>query len=151
MAFAIRSSVPDDLQRLRSIYRRASLSNAGDRQALLDNPQFLELPPNAVVEGRTRVAESSSGEVVGFATLEASATKAELVDLFVDPASTRMGVARALIDDAKSILRSVGIRTLEVTANGHALAFYQEVGFEVIGRETTPLGSGWRMRSTVGT
>jgi ribosomal protein S18 acetylase RimI-like enzyme len=148
VAFAIRSSRPDDLERLRCIYRSASLSNAGDRQALLDHPQFLELPESSVVEGRTRVAQSASGEVVGFATVEVSATEAELVDLFVDPASMRRGVARALINDAKSILSAGGIRTLEVTANGHALALYEAVGFEVIGRETTPLGSGWRMRST---
>jgi ribosomal protein S18 acetylase RimI-like enzyme len=148
VAFAIRSSRPDDLDRLRGIYRSASLSNAGDRQALLDHPQFLEVPESSVLEGRTRVAESASGEVVGFATVETSATEAELVDLFVDPASMRTGVARALINDAQSILGAHGIRTFEVTANGHALAFYEAVGFEVIGRETTPLGSGWRMRST---
>ncbi len=149
VAVAIRWSRSEDLERLRCIYRSASLSNPGDRRALLDNPQFLELPAGAVVEGRTRVADGATGEVVGFATIEVSATKAELVDLFVHPASMRTRVASALVDDAKAILRAQGIRVLEVTANGHALDFYRAVGFEIIGEETTPLGSGWRMRSTI--
>jgi ribosomal protein S18 acetylase RimI-like enzyme len=148
VGFAIRSSRPEDLDRLRSIYRRASLSNENDRQALLDNPQFLELPPIPVIEGRTRVAASSSGEIVGFATVEASTTEAELVDLFIDPLSRRRGAARALIDDAMSILSRHGIRTLDVTANPHALAFYEAVGFEITDSTTTPLGPGWRMRLT---
>ena len=57
-----------------------------------------------------------------------------------------MGVARALIDDAMSILCQQGILTLEVTANPHALAFYEAAGFEITGSTTTPLGPGWRMR-----
>ena len=62
--------------------------------------------------------------------------------------SRRMGVARALIDDAMSILYRQGILALEVTANPHALAFYEAAGFEITGSTTTPLGPGWRMRLT---
>ncbi len=101
-----------------------------------------------MIEGRSRVAESSDGHIVGFATVETSTTGAELVDLFVDPLSRRMGVARALIDDAMSILYRQGILALEVTANPHALAFYEAAGFEITGSTTTPLGPGWRMRLT---
>ena len=40
-----------------------------------------------VIDGRSRVAQSPSGEIVGFATVETSTSGAELVDLFVDPLS----------------------------------------------------------------
>jgi GNAT superfamily N-acetyltransferase len=133
---------------LRAIYRSASLSNENDRQALLENPHYLELPASALNEGHTRVAESAGGEIVGFATLEPGAEVAELVDLFVDPAAMRTGVGRALIEDAMHIIGAKGIRTLEVTANPHALPFYEATGFRMIGSTTTALGPGWRMRLT---
>lgn len=144
---SIRSSGPDDLDRLRRIYRRASLSNEGDREALLEHPAYLELRPQPVVEGRTRVAVAD-GEIVGFATVEPAPTGAELVDLFVDPASMRRGVARALVEDAMSRLDAQGIETLAVTANPHALGFYDSVGFEAGEATTTPLGPASRMRLT---
>ena len=147
MALSIRSSHAEDLQRLRSIYRRASLANEDDRQALLDNPQFLELPPTPVIEGRSRVAEEpmarSSASLLSKRPPRGPSSSTSLSIL-----SRRMGVARALIDDAMSILYRQGILALEVTANPHALAFYEAAGFEITGSTTTPLGPGWRMRLT---
>jgi len=146
VALIIRTAHPDELAKLRDIYRRSSLSNERDRQVLLDNPEYLVLPAAPVVEGRTRVAERTDGDIVGFATVERSATAAELIDLFVDPGSMRQGVARALIDDAVAELVGYAIVDLQVTANNHALAFYLAVGFEILDTTTTPLGSGVRMR-----
>jgi GNAT superfamily N-acetyltransferase len=141
------------LPRLRAVYRRSSLSNEGDREALLQNPDYLVLPDTGVLEGRTRVAEHPKKGIVGFATVERQSISAELVDLFVAPDSMRQGVARALIVDAVAKLADDGVGVLEVTANRHALEFYTAMGFEVVGGATTDLGSGLRMRfrfSTMG-
>jgi ribosomal protein S18 acetylase RimI-like enzyme len=146
VSFSIRTAGPDDLPPLQMVYQRSSLSNQGDREALLKNPEYLELPGQAVLEGRTRVAEHPNLGIVGFATIDPQADAAELVDLFVDPDYMRQGVARALINDAVARLIDAGIDALEVTANEHALPFYTTMGFEVVGTELTPLGSGLRMR-----
>jgi ribosomal protein S18 acetylase RimI-like enzyme len=150
VSLIIRTADPEDLPRVRAVYRRSSLSNEGDREALLQHPEYLILADDAVLEGRTRVAEDRNRGIVGFATVERLSSSAELIDLFVDPDSMRRGVARALIIDAVGTLADNGVDALEVTANGHALAFYSAVGFEVIGPATTPLGSGLRMRLRCG-
>jgi ribosomal protein S18 acetylase RimI-like enzyme len=151
VAIRIRAARPGDLATLRDIYRRSSLSNDGDRQVLLDNPEYLVLPDDAVLAGRTRVADWADGDaIVGFATVECAYTTAELVDLFVDPDFTRRGIARALVDDAVAGLSHSGISEMQVTANQHALAFYLATGFEVLDTIATPLGSGLRMRLNCG-
>ena len=63
----IRPGVLADLAAVRDVYRRASLSNAGDRANLLAHPEHLILGPEGLNEGRTLVAEQD-GSVVGFAT-----------------------------------------------------------------------------------
>jgi N-acetylglutamate synthase-like GNAT family acetyltransferase len=136
---------------LQDLFRRASLSNEGDRGALLDHPEHLILPEAPVLAGRTRVAERMpDGQVVGFATVDdPDDGAAELVDLFVDPDAMRQGVARTLIDDAVSRLRAAGVSAVEVTGNDHASAFYAAVGFEQVGWADTPLGTARRLRLEV--
>lgn len=150
MVLTIRTAGPEDLSCLRSVYRRSSLSNGGDREALLQHPEHLVLSSDAVMAGHTRGAELADKGIVGFATVERRSTVAELVDLFVDPESMRRGVARALVDDAVSELANDGIGILEVTANSHALPFYFAMGFEALEIATTPLGSGFRRRLEFG-
>jgi GNAT superfamily N-acetyltransferase len=146
VSLRIRTAEPEDLRSLQSVYRRSSLSNDGDRQALLDHPEHLVFPVEAVYEGRTRLAEQPGNRVVGFATVERHSDTAELIDLFVIPEAMRQGVGRALLNDVVAALVDGGIRALWVTANPHAMAFYVAMGFEVIQSATTPLGSGTRMR-----
>jgi ribosomal protein S18 acetylase RimI-like enzyme len=146
VSLIIRTAGPDDLSRVRTVYRRSSLSNEGDRDALLQHPQYLVLPGEGLLEGRMRVTEHPNIGIVGFATIERQSSTAELVDLLVDPESMRQGVARALITDAVATLAADGVAFLEVTGNPHAMAFCTAMGFEVVDTVTTPLGSGFRMR-----
>jgi GNAT superfamily N-acetyltransferase len=147
---SIRTAVPEDLPALRRVFRRASLSNDGDREVLLANPVELELPGGIVIEGRTRLAMSSDGTVVGFATgVPHTDSTLELDDLFVDPGHRRRGIARALLGDLAASARRDGITHIEVTANPHADRFYREVGFVVIGHADTEFGSGARMRLAI--
>jgi ribosomal protein S18 acetylase RimI-like enzyme len=135
----IRDAVGADREALAGVYRRSSLSNAGDRALLLAHPEVLELDATALGDGRTRAAEVS-GEVVGFARIALHPDHVELEALFVDPAWMGHGIGAALVLDAVATARARGRERLEVTGNQHALGFYERVGFVVTGTHDTPLG-----------
>lgn len=134
-----------DLPALRDIFRRASLSNEGDRANLLAHPDALEFSGCAVEAGRVRVA-AIDDRIVGFATVVVTERIGELDDLFVDPDWTRRGIATALVLDALDRAAHEELTHIEVTANGHALAFYESVGFVSQGVRQTRFGPGKRMR-----
>ena len=73
----------------------------------------------------------------GYASFRKGGGEAELLRLAVAPGERRRGVARALVTGGIERLRPAGIETcfLEVrTNNDGAIAFYQELGFERVGR-----------------
>ena len=74
----------------------------------------------------------------------------ELDDLFVDPDWMRRGIATALVLDALANAREQEVARIEVTANGHALAFYESVGFvsDGMSRDTSS-DRGYRMHIDV--
>lgn len=146
----LRNAAPSDTLVLRSLYRRSSLSNEGDRAALLAHPDALEWADAAVGEQRVRVAVRDGG-IVGFATTRAVEGVLELDDLFVDPDWMRRGVGRDLIADALDVARLRGVTRVEVTANDHALDFYEQVGFVRDGVIETRFGPGLRMHLDTGT
>ena len=76
------------------------------------------------------------GEIVGFATLVGS----ELEDLFTDPDWMRHGIATALVRDL-----AANVPRIDLTANPHALAFYESVGFVEDGIAETSGGPAVRM------
>jgi len=112
----IRLGTSADLAAAAGVYRRASLSNTGDRDNLLAHPEYLILGPEGLAEGRTHVAEED-GTVVGFATWAETVGTVELEDLFVDPGYMRRGIASALVNRIAEVLRARGAERLEVTAN----------------------------------
>ena len=71
-------------------------------------------------------------------------------DLFVDPEVMRQGIGRALIADAVAAARHAGVGRIEVTANEHALAFYEEVGFVWDGVADTRFGPAPDMHLDIG-
>ena len=144
----IRDAVLADMAALQGVFRRASLSNEGYREVLLAHPEVLQLADQAVTEGRTRAAVVE-GVIVGFASWLDTGEAVEVEDLFVDPGWMGHGIGRALMTDLIALVRSRGIRLVEVTANDHALAFYHKVGFVVTGEEQTRFGSAPRMRLEV--
>jgi GNAT superfamily N-acetyltransferase len=131
----IRSSTPGDLAAIREVFRRSSLQNEGDRDWIEAHPESFGIDEANVIEGRTRVAVVD-GRVVGFATLVGN----ELEDLFTDPDWMRRGIAVALVRDAAAT-----VARIEVTANPHALPFYEAVGFVHDGVTETPGGPAYRM------
>jgi GNAT superfamily N-acetyltransferase len=146
--FLVRVADVADLEVICDLFRRSSLSNAGDREVLLANPEALAFDGGSIREGRTRVAVDR-GRIVGFATTLVGDGVVELEDLFVHPGWMRRGVARALVRDARSEAQAGGSDRIEVTANPHALDFYNAVGFVADGPTSTEFGPGTRMHLEV--
>jgi len=144
----IRDAALGDMAALSDVFRRSSLSNDGDRANLLAHPEVLDLPDRAVREGRTRAAVAV-GEIVGFASWLGAGDAIEIDDLFVDPGWMRQGIGRALVLDLIAIARGRGTARVEVTANQHALAFYEKVGLVVYREDATRFGPAPRMRLDV--
>ena len=80
----IRPAILSEQKALEALQLRASLSNAGDREALLANPDAIELPLAQIAAGRVFVAERD-GAIVGFAAvLPRNDRETELDGLFVE-------------------------------------------------------------------
>lgn len=149
MMFLIRDAEPGDLTALRNVFRRSSLSNDGDRVNLLANPDALEFSGAGGDDRRTRVAAAADGRIVGFATAVMAGSAIELDDLFVDPDWMGRGAGRALVGDVIAIARRWGAGRVEVTANRHALGFYEKAGFVADHDVHTRFGPAPRMHLDV--
>jgi N-acetylglutamate synthase-like GNAT family acetyltransferase len=144
--FLIRRAVVSEQRELEALQLRASLTNAGDRDALLTHPDAIELPAKQIAEGDVFVSERD-GAIVGFAALlPREDGDAELDALFVDPATRRCGVGRSLVEHCMQIARAQGAGALCVIGNPHAYEFYSACGFDVVGTTETRFGSGLLMR-----
>jgi GNAT superfamily N-acetyltransferase len=142
----IRTALGSERQQLEELQRRASLANPGDRDALLANPDAIELPLEQLERGHVFVAEVA-GAPAGFAALVFRADgDADLDALFVEPELWRHGVGSVLIEHCVEIARGAGSRALHVVGNPHAEGFYLAVGFEVVGTTQTRFGPGLLMR-----
>jgi len=147
-ALLIRLAVPSEQGELEQLQLRASLENAGDRDALLAHPDAIALPPEQIANGRVFVAEWE-GTVAGFAAVDPREDgDSELDALFVDPHRQHRGIGRALIEHRAEFVRKQGSSALHVVGNPHAKTFYDECGFEVIGTTETRFGPGLVMRKS---
>jgi GNAT superfamily N-acetyltransferase len=146
---SFRLAVPAERRALEDLQRRASLVWEEDRDALLANPDAIELPLEHITAGRTIVAENV-GELLGFAVvLRRADGDAELDGLFVDPAQWRHGIGRELLEHAERIATRDGAASLWVTANTRALGFYGACGFVTVGEVATRFRPAPRMRKTI--
>jgi N-acetylglutamate synthase-like GNAT family acetyltransferase len=147
--FLIRSAVVSEQKELEALQLRASLTNTGDRDALLAHPDAIELPIDQIAAGAVFVSERN-GAIVGFAALLPRADgDVELDALFVDPDVRRCGAGRSLVDHCVQIARTQGSAALCVIGNPHASDFYRACGFEVVGTIETRFGPGLLMRKMV--
>jgi GNAT superfamily N-acetyltransferase len=137
----IRSAVIDDVDTLRDVFRRASLAIEGDRDLITAHPEWLVWDDAMLPFARVAVVD---GRVVGFASARLVDDFLELEDLFTDPDWMRQGIASDLIED----IARLGVR-VEVTANPHAMGFYESVGFIASGVANTEGGPAPRMHLDV--
>jgi len=145
-AIVIRSATQADRVSLEALQWRASLANAGDRDALLANPDAIALPPEQIASDQVFVAEQDAA-IVGFASVLPRADgNAELDALFVDPALWKRGVGRSLVEHCAAVARRRASRILHVIGNPHAEGFYLACGFHATGIVATRFGRGLAMR-----
>jgi GNAT superfamily N-acetyltransferase len=148
-AVSIRPARTDEQKMLESLQRRASLSNPGDRDALLANPDAIAVPLEQFSEGCVFVAERK-GAVVGFAAvIPRPDGGAELDALFVEPRLWKHGVGRLLVDHVAKIARVRTASFLHVIGNPHAEGFYISCGFHITGTVKTRFGIGLAMRKAL--
>ena len=129
----------EEREALEDLQRRASLANEGDREALLANPDAIDLPVSQIERGEVFVAEDD-GRLLGFAALIGG----ELDGLFVEPSLWGSGIGKALVEAAVHEARRQGL-SVTVVANPAALGFYEKCGFAVEGETQTRFGPALRM------
>jgi GNAT superfamily N-acetyltransferase len=121
-------------------------ANAGDRDALLANPDAIALPIEQIAAGCVFVAERD-GVVAGFAAVVPRPDGgAELDALFVEPRLGRNGIGRRLVDHIAEVARLRAASFLHVIGNPHAEGFYVACGFRVTGTIDTRFGVALAMR-----
>src|SRR3954454_24969538 len=139
---SIRLARADEQTMLESLQRRASLSNPGDRDAILANPDAIELPLDQITSGCVFVAERD-GVVAGFAAVVPRPDGgAELDALFVEPHLWKHGIGRRLVEHVTEVARTRAATFVHVIGNPHAQGFYVSCGFCVTGTIETRFGFG---------
>jgi GNAT superfamily N-acetyltransferase len=142
----VRVAAASERKALEALQWRASLNNAGDREALLAHPDAVELPLHQIEAGGVFVAEVE-GSVAGFAAiLPRDDGDSELDALFVEPLIWRQGVGRALVEHCCCAAKSAGAAFLHVVGNPHAEGFYISCGFRILGTTDTRFGVGLLMK-----
>jgi GNAT superfamily N-acetyltransferase len=122
-----------------------------DRGFLLANPDAIEVPVDAIDDGRLRVAVDEHDRPLGFSLVLAVRRRAcELDGLFVLPEHMRRGIGAALVRDAAERARARGAVKLDVIANDNALRFYQRAGFRGDRWVPTRFRPGLRMSLPLG-
>ena len=145
----IRTASTSEKRALEALQLRASLTNDGDREALLAHPDAIEIPLEQIAAGRVFVSDLE-GETVGFSAIEPrSDGETELDALFVEPHIRRSGIGRLLVEHCAAVARKRGSTTLHVTGNPHAEDFYLACGFKQFGTIETRFGVGLLLRKTL--
>jgi GNAT superfamily N-acetyltransferase len=142
----LRTAIVSECKRLEALQWRASLNNPGDREALLEHPDAIELSVDQIRNGGVFVAEID-GSVIGFAAiLPRDDGDSELDALFVEPSAWRQGIGRALVEHCASAAKANGAKSLHVMGNPHAEKFYVVCGFQILGTRQMRFGTGLVMK-----
>jgi len=142
----IRNARQQEANALEALQRRSSDVWQEYREQLAAHPDAIEFPQHFIDRGWTRVAVLGDNTPVGFSVVIPSEAGAhELDGLFVEPDHMRRGIGRSLVEDACQRARNDGAHRLEVTV-GPAQAFYEKLGFDVVGAVQTRFAPAVRMR-----
>ena len=145
-AVTIRNAIIQEKAALEALQLRASLTNEGDREALLSHPDAIDLPMEQIAAGDVFVLELGDC-VAGFAALASRLDgNAELDALFVEPEMRRRGFGRLLVEHCAKTAVARSCRALHVIGNPHAEEFYLSCGFVRIGFSETRFGPALLMK-----
>jgi len=149
LSVKMRRALASERMALEDLQWRASLQNAGDREALLANRDAIELSVGQIEGGGVFVAEAAA-TIVGFAAiLPRDDGDAELDALFVEPDFWQRGIGRALVEHCCAAAKAAEAKSLHVVGNPHAEGFYRSCGFAKFGTKTTRFGVGLLMKRSV--
>ena len=142
----VRTAVAADRKSLEALQWRASLENPGDREALLANPELIEVPLQQIEACRVFVVEVANS-IKGFAALlPREDGNSELDGLFVEPDVWRQGIGRVLVEHCCVAAKNTDSAEIHVIGNPHAEGFYSACGFETIGIKQMQFGVGLLMK-----
>ena len=143
MSVEIRQFQLRDLDRILEIEKASFGSDAWDRDLFLD--YFRQYPDLFLIARRAR-------KIAGYIITCSGSKDAELLSIAVDPLDRGRGVARAMVDETRTQLRSRRIKTwwlMVAVSNQSAIQFYESYGFRRARRTKRYYGAGrdaWRMR-----
>ena len=137
MAMNVRAARPDDHTRLLELWERAVRATHG----FLTDADIVSLRP--------LVAQELAGLAVNWWVLATNAdaiagflgyTSGTIEALFVDPAHYRQGAGKLLVAHAQTLAGSGALAVDVNEQNEGAVAFYQALGFTVVGRSPSDAG-----------
>jgi predicted N-acetyltransferase YhbS len=147
----IRTGRPSDAEALRELHRAASYVWDEDHEQLDAHPEVFGVDPQALETGHVRVAVLADGTPIGFATVRpAPEQKCVLEDLFVEPAAMRIGIGRALVEDAALRAAAAGYAVMSVVGASRTRGFYERLGFCLEGSASTQFGEALRLSRKLG-
>ena len=142
----IRDATSGEAPVLEALQRRSSDIWPDYREQLAAHPDAIALPHTFIDNGWVRVAVDDQDKPIGFSVvIPADGAIHDLDGLFVEPGHLQEGVGRALVEDAATRAADSAAVGLEVIA-GPAQAFYERLGFGLLGDAQTRFGPAVRMR-----
>ncbi len=98
----------------------------------------LTITPEFIAAQEVYVARDDRG-ILGFSALARNADGLWLEHLWVLPAAEGVGVGRALFRWAQQRARELGFAAFDIESDPHAAGFYERMGAERVGTNTTSL------------
>ncbi len=115
----------------------------GYDQAFLDAvAPHLQVCEAAIRDGRTTVAESEDGEVLGVCQVDPESEHGSLDLLFIAPTAIGLGIGQLLFDHAKDLLRARGLSRMTILSDPYAEPAYIHMGARRVGMRPSDVFKG---------
>jgi len=138
---AIRRARPDEAGLLRELARRSKAYWPYSAEFLEAVEPLLQLDARDVASHEVWVLEVG-GEVMGWHRVTLHDDRAELEDLWLEPALIGTGLGRMLFEHAVSVAAAHAASRLEWDAEPYAEGFYRAMGGQKIGRSPSAAQAG---------
>jgi GNAT superfamily N-acetyltransferase len=137
----IRRARPDEADGLRALAHRSKAHWPYSAEFLQAVRPFLTLEPNDI-EGADVWVLEIDGRVAGWYRVTDHGRRAELEDLWLEPAYIGTGLGRVLFEHAADVARRHGAERMEWDAEPYAEGFYRGMGGVVFGRTPSEVVAG---------
>ena len=136
----IRPARPNDGPRLQAIEvaAGAQFADVGHPEVAADPPKPVEALASYATAGRSWVAESPAGEVVGYVLVDVLDGEGHITQVTVDPDHQGQGIGKALIEQAKAWTRGNGLEAITLATFSEVSwnrPLYEHLGFRVLDEE----------------